>query len=795
VKHAQVHTNSKERSMVSRQNRGLAPNSLPRRQPGFVGREAELRWLRRALKPGRTVAIGGAQETEGLGRTALALEAAHRAAGRFRDGVLWADCRRQDLANVAALWGAACGASPPGDNLAALAAAWRRLAGDREALLVLDDVQPGQEIALLCPQRGRSTVLITMRSPGEPPLPGAQSWVLAPFDHSEALSLAGAVLGPDAVRAGAGAARRLFERLDYLPLALSVALHQARAEAWSLAELERKLAETTAQRDDDGTRAALEMAWESLPADLQEALAALVPLSAAPGFASGALAAALAIEIDDAQARLDRLAARSLLVMTGKQTWSLHPRVGEFVAGRRQAPEAVPLRLAHYALQLTRAASDRYRQRGEASADLALFDLAWPYLRAGQAWAAAQAGDNIEAARLCSNYAAAAAPYLDRRLPARERVLWLEAASRAAHALGDPAAEQAHLTALGQAYHALGEAQRAAASYEAALAAARDVDDRRLEARALGELGRARAALGESERAIACHEEALAIARELGDHELEVSALEDLGSACAGLGQARRAIDAYEQALALSRGAGDRAWEGRLLRELAGTCYLLGEAQQAIGYGEQALALSHQAGDRRGAAKALNHLSLAYAESGQLHEAIACGERALALSRQAGDRPLEGTVLGNLGNAHLSQGDAQRAARCYEEALAIAREQSDRRREGALLGNLGLAYAGLGETRQAIACHESSLALHRELGDLRGQTADLANLGTALNRLKATARASDAYERALALARELGDRQSEAVVCWNLALLYEDSDPDRAAELREAYLACQQALA
>ncbi|NIN29083.1 MAG: tetratricopeptide repeat protein, partial [Hydrogenophaga sp.] len=55
--------------------------------------------------------------------------------------------------------------------------------------------------------------------------------------------------------------------------------------------------------------------------------------------------------------------------------------------------------------------------------------------------------------------------------------------------------------------------------------------------------------------------------------------------------------------------------------------------------------------------------------------------------------------------------------------------------------------------------------------------------GNAYSDLGEVGRAIEYYEQALAIAREIGDRRGEAFHCWNLGLLYAESDPAHAAEL------------
>ena len=70
----------------------VTPGLLPRDVPGFTGRDDELARLAGLAGGGRVVvtAIGG---TAGVGKTALAVHAAHQLLAQFPDGHLYADLR------------------------------------------------------------------------------------------------------------------------------------------------------------------------------------------------------------------------------------------------------------------------------------------------------------------------------------------------------------------------------------------------------------------------------------------------------------------------------------------------------------------------------------------------------------------------------------------------------------------------------------------------------------------------------------------------------------------------------
>jgi tetratricopeptide (TPR) repeat protein len=360
-----------------------------------------------------------------------------------------------------------------------------------------------------------------------------------------------------------------------------------------------------------------------------------------------------------------------------------------------------------------------------------------------------------------------------------------EQALAVAREIGDRRGEGARLGNVGLAYSDLGEVGQAIEHYEQALAIAREIGDRRAEGADLGNLGKAYHLLGDVPQAIEHYRQALAISREIGDRRGEGADLGNLGSAYSDLGEVVRAIEHYEQALAIAREIGDRRGEGADLGNLGKAYYLLGDVRRAIEHYEQALAVAREIGDRRNEGSWLGNLGLAYSALGDVGRAIEHYEQALAIAREVGDRRGEGTWLGNLGSAYSDLGDARRAIEYHEQLLAIAREIGDRRAEGADLGNLGLAYSDLGDVGRAIEHYEQALAIAREVDDRRAEGTWLGNLGSAYSTLGEVQRAIDYYEQALSIAREIGDRRGEAFRSWNLGLLYQDTDPRRAAELMQ----------
>jgi tetratricopeptide (TPR) repeat protein len=552
---------------------GPRPSAIyqaPEPPKDFVGREHEIERLIRTLKPGAKVAVTSVVGMGGVGKTELAKVAVYRVARRFRDGVLWADFELESMETIADRWAGALGAEQLlGDDPSAKAAAWRGLVGCRELLLVFDNVQPGQEIEPLRPSYGRNAVLITTQYGDHPALRGVEKIDLDQFTGAEAMALAEEVLGRSVAREQAAYAPPLFELVGYLPLAVSIALYLARDCDFRLVDLNTQLEKAGATKVLDSAenlrksvQATFETAWENLPDDLQLTFRMLILFNAGPSFSTSALAETLEVEDVEAHARLRRLAGRSLLNVVGEDRWELHPLLRDFAATRPPVDEASHARMARHYVQVARAAENLFLQGGEnILRGLELFDLERSHIEAGQAWVAAHAGSNQEAARLCNDYPNAGAHCLSLRQHPQEWIQWLEAALVAARRLEDRRGEEYHLGNLGNAYFSLGEAQRAIEYYERALTIGREIGDRRGEGKGLGALGTAYAALGEAQRAIEFYDQALAIGREIGDRRGEENWLGNLGNAYRNLGETRRAIEYYEQALDISREIGDRRGE------------------------------------------------------------------------------------------------------------------------------------------------------------------------------------------------------------------------------------------
>ncbi|OLR92186.1 AfsR/SARP family transcriptional regulator, partial [Actinokineospora bangkokensis] len=341
---------------------------LPKRG-GFRGRAAELAGLTARLDAHRDAGrplIFAVDGPPGVGKTAFAVELAHRVRDRFPDGAHFLNLRghrpdrdpmtpEQALRQLLGALGVDAGDRAQDEQ----AAAYRSALAGKRALVVLDDAIRVEQVRPLLPGTGGSLVLVTsrIRLAGLAARDGAVRVPLSPLPDEDARHLLADVLDADpAVLA------ELAALCGNLPLALTLTAARAQADpAGLVAELrthrERLLG------DEDGLRAVFSWSLAGLSARARElfALLGLHPGGAVTPPVAGAL---LDVPVPVARKLLDELATASLLDWGRKRTYRAHDLVRLYSTdlatglppGARAAAED---RLFRFALHTARAAHRR----------------------------------------------------------------------------------------------------------------------------------------------------------------------------------------------------------------------------------------------------------------------------------------------------------------------------------------------------------------------------------------------------------------------------------------------------
>ena len=265
--------------------RGVAATrTLPRDIASFTGRQHELAELADAAAgTGGVVSIHAIGGMAGIGKTAFAVHAAHRLAGRFPGGQIFLPLHAHTpgqqpvgpadaLASLLLTIGVPAGQIPA--DLQARTGLWRdRLAG-RQLLLVLDDAAGSEQVRPLLPGGGGSLVLVTSRR-RLTALEDAQAISLDALPPGEAAGL----LVRLAVRPGLSSADpgvgEIIRLCGCLPLAIGMLARQLyHHPAWTVAGLAAELAAATGRLELLATEnlsvaAAFDLSYADLAPDQQ----------------------------------------------------------------------------------------------------------------------------------------------------------------------------------------------------------------------------------------------------------------------------------------------------------------------------------------------------------------------------------------------------------------------------------------------------------------------------------------------------------------------------------------------
>ncbi|MEV6847125.1 tetratricopeptide repeat protein [Actinoplanes sp. NPDC051411] len=684
-------------------------NYLPGDVADFTGREAEVAQLLAMLPAtaGTAVVVSAIDGMAGIGKTALAVHAAHRLTDRYPDAQLFLDLHAHTvgrgpvdphsaLDTLLRALGVESRDIP--DGLDDRAARWRAELAQRRALIVLDNAANAAQVRPLMPGSANCLALITSRR-RLTDLDGARTIPLDVLPPADAASLFAQVVGDDRGATGAPETAVVVRLCGFLPLAIRIAAARLRSRpVWTARDLadrlrgeHRRLAELST--GDRSVAGAFLLSYQQL-SPARQSLFRRLGLHPGADVDAHAAAALAGIDPDDAERHLEYLVDVHLLDQTRAGRYRPHDLLRHFAAdlARREEPEAdrrqSVTRLLDYYLHGAHVACGQLDRRGQ-RVTIALTDPPrQPATRSSfadaLAWCDAERANLISATHHAAEHGW---PTHAWQLPV---LLW-------------------------EYFRVRGSYRESLALHEVALTAATDLGDHQAWAEIQRDCGITSERLGRYAEAADRHRQALARYRQIGDERGAGATLANLGVVQERLGRYHDAIDHYQQSLVLRRKVGDEWGEGSTLSSLGLVYERLGKFSPALDHHQQALALRRKTGDKRGEGATLTCIGMVYERLGRYEEALDHHQQALVLMRAGADTQGEGAALGNLGNVYRNLGRYREACEHHEHSLATMRKVGDRNSESEVLNDLGETYLAMGSAARAVSHHEAALALAREV--------------------------------------------------------------------------------
>ena len=702
-----------------------ATRTLPRDTVSFTGRGGDLGRLLEALTPKAAgcvvLGIHAIDGMAGVGKTALAVHAAHRLAGSFPDGQFFLPLHAHTpgqrpvdpadaLASLLLTAGLTAQQIPPGPE--ARAARWRDYVAGKKILLLLDDAAGHDQVRPLLPGSAGSLVLITSRRRLAALGDAAQISLdtLSPEDASVLLVRLAARPGMDAEDAAIGEIARL---CGYLPLAIGMLAsklrnHPARTASSVAAELSAARDRLALMHAENvSVSAAFGLSYTDLTPGQQQLFRrlGLVPGPSVDAYAAAALDGT---GLDTARRHLDELYDQHLVTESAPGRYQMHDLLREHARALVASDDAegsdeAVARLLDYYLHSAVAAGQHFSWGSSA-------------VRRSQPGPPPSDAPDLNATGSAAAWLAA------ERVNLQAAADYAEGHGRTRHAVAIP-------TAIGNFLTIHGHWDQSAALARTALTAARQAGDRLGEADAVSWLGTLQRETGDYPAAAASLSQALTSYADLGDVSAQAFALNQMGFLQVLTGEYPAAAASHGQALALAREAGDRVIEANTHINMGLLQQLTGDHPAATASLELALAMFGDLDDLHGQAQALNCLGVVQQETGDYSAAAATQQRAMALFRDFGNRMGQAYSLNDLGLVQQDIGDYQAAAASHRQALALFGDLGNRLGEAEALNRLGELATRTSATGQARERHAQALAIARDISAAPEEARALEGLG------------------------------------------------------------------
>jgi DNA-binding SARP family transcriptional activator len=646
------------------------PAQLPADIGDFTGREPQVRHLadmltsRDAASGPGAVRIAVVAGTAGLGKTTLAVHAAHQVRSMFPDGQLYVD-----------LSGASADPPAPGEVLARFlrdlgvagdrvparederAALYRTRLTGRRVLVLLDNAKDAAQVRPLLPGSASCAVLVTTRN-RTPDLASTRFVDLNVLSDSEALELFSRIVGDGRPAAEPDATAEILLACAGLPLAIRIcAARLAARRQWRVATLASRLRDERRRLDelhigDLEVRASFQVSYDSLSAGRCRVDPArvfrLLGLWQGTTISLAAAAALAGEREDDVADALETLVDANLLESPAPDRYRFHDLLRVYATERAQSEEPGPAR------------------------DAAVSRLLRWYLGTAEAVA-----DTISPRRYRVPYPAP----LGVTCQAPEDVFaWYDD-------------ERMNVKS---------------AIRQAAAAGLHDIAWRL--ATALFPVFNRR---GNWTDCIAVHRIAVSSARAAGNRRGEACALQNLGAALARMRDAE-SLGYLEEALVIRSGIRDFDGETATAISLADAYYKLRGAEEAFEHSRRCLTVLREARNDYFLAMGLNNHADICLELGKLDEAAECLREALRVPREVSGY-VYGYALHNLGRVYLRLDRPQDAVPTLTEAHRAHVESGSLLDQALTLRQLGEAQCKLGEKDMARRSWNAALMIFREL--------------------------------------------------------------------------------
>jgi len=336
---------------LRKESESQAPFQAPWLTPYFSGREVEIKQIYEHImkNPSAFIILCG---PGGVGKTTLAISAAHSLKSRFPDGIIWSRTDAVDpmslLAKIALSFGTDISSIKDYDSRADIV---RSLLSNKKALVVFDNVQSSAEIRPLLPGGSGSAIIATSRNSALEIFSEGIVINLKPFNSDETVTFFSRCFSSDWASRNGIELKKLSSALGNLPLALNIIAKKILLSGEPLeniiisTEKKRSILQTLRVEDID-VRSSFELSYNILTEEEKRVFSSL-SIFEGTDISTLSVAAANELPIPQASQILETLVQKSLVEYSLDGRYRLHPLLKLF-AGEKSPTKKMHLSAARY---------------------------------------------------------------------------------------------------------------------------------------------------------------------------------------------------------------------------------------------------------------------------------------------------------------------------------------------------------------------------------------------------------------------------------------------------------------
>lgn len=183
------------------------------------------------------------------------------------------------------------------------------------------------------------------------------------------------------------------------------------------------------------------------------------------------------------------------------------------------------------------------------------------------------------------------------------------------------------------------------------------------------------------------------------------------------LGKLDEAVRSCGAALEWSQKAGDQRSLAAAYRDLGLVKFRNGEKQAGLEAEQESLRIYRSVDVPRGVAMALVNVGVMLRDLGEMEQARAHLQEAVEVAHGVTDRALEAEALDELGYWHVLAGDPDRGLEVLSDGLALVDVRGGGHGEASIRHRLGMALEGLGRSEEADTHWRIAIRLHEQRGE------------------------------------------------------------------------------